>query len=1004
MFSRLEFRSLVKDRYDLLVRIPMTTSKEEKLVGCACSHALVALTELYYGSTSIDCGGRKNYSDSGNKIRWVTDANYIHLGRTEDNGKKTLPPYLQTVRYFPVPLNKSCYQLPVTPNATYLVRLWFVYANYNRKLKFPLFSVSLETRGMLFVFYTDPKQQLWSEQILAGSSDVLSICFIRTPDNDDPFISSIELRRLSPGMYPQVKPGTMLNVILRSDTGYSPTLEKIIRYPQDPFDRLWESDKLVNAVKSRSGNQTSATFNASSNVMISTQNTTNHPPIAVMETAKIAGRQERLDLYVKNPTDGQIPLLIILYFAEIETSNVSESRIFDVLINGHQAIPSLDITHAGVLSNRTRSSIQKEIMSNDSNIDVALRKTSNSTIGPIVNALEQYLVIPTDTETSPTDVQALSAVKRRFELKDWISDPCYQIPWNGIICSDDDSSSVIRVLEINLSGRKLTGKIPLEFGQLTELKKMLNSYPPENYRLLENNELMGGLPDLSNLTNLQILRLQNNNLSGELPNWLTHLKHLKELSLENNNFSGVIPTKLFRPSLNFRIHLYLMNCSIGIPKVKVTIYSGNDYLYNSTIMSSSNHGKVRLVVGLTIGGVLIIAIAIILFIIIVYRKKIRKEEERNKDVNAGECKYLEEHDYSSVTVPNPTKSRAFTPEEMSTATQNFSQKIGQGGFGSVFFGKLEDGREVGVKVLSMFSKQGVREFLNELDLLSRIHHKNLVSLFGYCSESRQLMLVYEYMPGGSLKDHLYGPAADISKLDWKTRLKIVLDAAQGMEYLHVGCTPKIIHRDVKSANILLDKNMTGKLADFGLSKMTIDEGDSHVTTTVKGTAGYLDPEYFTTQMLTEKSDVYSFGVVLLEIICGRQPINVKSPEEEINLLRWVTPYMETDELDPDELAKIIDKRLHSDYDIKSVSQMAKLAIRCVGTDPASRPTISEIITEIREALALHSISAPTRISEEIEIKFEDLHTSTGAMSIEDSSGPKDIDSGGSSYNVPPEER
>eukprot|EP01018_Ginkgo_biloba_P020928 Gb_12304 [translate_table: standard] len=504
-------------------------------------------------------------------------------------------------------------------------------------------------------------------------------------------------------------------------------------------------------------------------------------------------------------------------------------------------------------------------------------------------------------------------------------------------------------------------------------------------RSLENNQLTAGLPDLSNLTNLQILRLQNNNLSGELPNWLTHLKHLKELSLENNNISGVIPTKLFRPSLNFS-------------------YSGNPHLYNRTIMPSSNQGKVRLVVGLTIGCVLIIAIAKILFIIIVHRKRIRKEEEINKDVTAGEFKSLEEHDYSSVMVPNRTKSRAFTPEEMSTATQNFSQKIGQGGFGSVFFGKLEDGKKVGVKVLFIFKKQGVREFLNELDLLSRVHHKNLVSLLGYCNESRQLMLVYEYMPGGSLKDHLYGPTAELSTLDWKTRLKIVLDAAQGMEYLHVGCTPKIIHRDVKSANILLDKNMTGKLADFGLSKMTIDDGDSdHVTTTVKGTAGYLDPEYFRTQMLTKKSDVYSFGVVLLEIICGRQPINVKLPEEEINLVRWVTPCMETDELDPDELAKIIDKRLHSDYDIKSVSQMAKLAMRCVRTGPSSRPTISEIITEIREAITLQS-SAPTRVSEEIEIKFEDFQVSTGAMSIEDSSGPKDIDSADSSYNVPPEER
>lgn len=158
------------------------------------------------------------------------------------------------------------------------------------------------------------------------------------------------------------------------------------------------------------------------------------------------------------------------------------------------------------------------------------------------------------------------------------------------------------------------------------------------------------------------------------------------------------------------------------------------------------------------------------------------------------------------------------------------------------------------------------------------------------------MLIYEHMPGGSLRDHLYGPRAEHSGLIWKRRLKITLDAAQGLEYLHVGCTPKIIHRDIKTANILLDNNLNGKLADFGLSKMTIDEQATHVTTAVKGTFGYVDPEYFVTQMLTEKSDVYSFGVVLLEIICGRQPVDVKLPTEEVNIIRWVTPYvLEMDE-------------------------------------------------------------------------------------------------------------
>lgn len=301
-------------------------------------------------------------------------------------------------------------------------------------------------------------------------------------------------------------------------------------------------------------------------------------------------------------------------------------------------------------------------------------------------------------------------------------------------------------------------------------------------------------------------------------------------------------------------------------------------------------------------------------------------------------------------MPNPTKSRAFTLDEMMAATYNFGNKIGRGGFGFVFFGQLPQGKDVAVKVLSSFSKQGAHEFLNEVDLLSRIHHRNLVSLLGYCNETRELMLIYEHMSGGSLKDQLYGDSAWRFQLNWKERIKIALDAAEGLEYLHVGCTPKIIHRDVKTANILLDSNLNGKLADFGLSRMTVDGEATHVTTDVKGTAGYLDPEYFITHNLTDKSDVYSFGVVLFEIICGRQPIDIKLQEEEVNLIRWVTPYMEMEMNESHgKITEIIDKKLGDNYSLKSITNVAKLAIRCVQDQPSSRPSITEVVGELREA-------------------------------------------------------
>jgi len=187
--------------------------------------------------------------------------------------------------------------------------------------------------------------------------------------------------------------------------------------------------------------------------------------------------------------------------------------------------------------------------------------------------------------------------------------------------------------------------------------------------------------------------------------------------------------------------------------------------------------------------------------------------------------------------------------------------------------------------------------------------------------------------------------------------------------VHVCSSPKIIHRDIKTANILLDSNMNGKLADFGLSRMTMDEEATHVTTAVKGTFGYLDPEYFSTKKLTEKSDVYSFGVVLLEIICGRQPIDLKVAEEEVNIIRWVTPYLLKMDENGSIITEIIDKRLGEDYDMKSITLVAKVAMRCVQADPSSRPSASEVVEQLKQAVKIENKAS---ISEEIVIESGDL--------------------------------
>ncbi|XP_002963451.2 probable LRR receptor-like protein kinase At1g51890 [Selaginella moellendorffii] len=290
----------------------------------------------------------------------------------------------------------------------------------------------------------------------------------------------------------------------------------------------------------------------------------------------------------------------------------------------------------------------------------------------------------------------------------------------------------------------------------------------------------------------------------------------------------------------------------------------------------------------------------------------------------------------------PTQARPFQLLEIKVATESFSRKLGEGGFGPVYHGILPDSHEIAVKVQSYDSKQGANEFFNEVQLLSRAHHRHVVSLVGYCHEANSRMLVYEYLSGGTLERNLH----DISSktlFSWKTRLKIALDAAKGIEYLHCGCNPPIIHRDLKSGNILLTSAMQAKVADFGLSKLV--EG-SRIFTAVKGTSGYVDPEYYETQELTQKSDVYSFGVVLLEIISGREAlIDTPKPRKQLKLSDWARGF-----LLERRIHKIIDPIFDAVYNIESIWKTAELAMFCVEPRAVHRPAMPEVVQELKQAL------------------------------------------------------
>ncbi|CAN4116801.1 unnamed protein product [Withania somnifera] len=283
----------------------------------------------------------------------------------------------------------------------------------------------------------------------------------------------------------------------------------------------------------------------------------------------------------------------------------------------------------------------------------------------------------------------------------------------------------------------------------------------------------------------------------------------------------------------------------------------------------------------------------------------------------------------------------FTYADLATATGGFSQAnlLGQGGFGFVHKGVLTDGSIVAVKSLKSGSGQGEREFQAEVEIISRVHHRHLVSLVGYCIADGQRMLVYEFVPNGTLEHHLHCKGGPV--MDWGLRLKIALGSAKGLAYLHEDCHPRIIHRDIKGANILLDNNYEAMVADFGLAKLT-EDNNTHVSTRVMGTFGYLAPEYASSGKLTEKSDVFSFGVMLLELITGRRPLDTTNKIVEDSLVDWARPLL-TKALEENNCDELVDPRLEGKYNPDELHRMVACAAASVRHSARRRPKMSQIV-------------------------------------------------------------
>ncbi|KAI5555565.1 hypothetical protein BDE02_19G090700 [Populus trichocarpa] len=485
--------------------------------------------------------------------------------------------------------------------------------------------------------------------------------------------------------------------------------------------------------------------------------------------------------------------------------------------------------------------------------------TLRSDLPPILNAFEIFELGPLpDSPTNQTDVDAIMAIKKAYIID--------RVDWQGDPCLPLTTWSGLqcnndnppRIISLNLSSSQLSGNIAVSF---------------------------------LNLTAIQSLDLSNNELTGTVPEAFAQLPDLTILYLSGNKLTGAVPHSLKEKSNSGQLQLSL---------------EGNlDLCKMDTCENKKRSFLVPVIAS-------VVSVSVLLSIItVIWRLK-----RGRLNVSLSSLVGLSRKELSLKS-----KNQPFTYTEIVSITNNFQTIIGEGGFGKVYLGNLKDGRQVAVKLFSQSSRQGYKEFLSEVQLLMIVHHRNLVSLVGYCNEHENMAVVYEYMANGNLKEQLLENSTNM--LNWRERVQIAVDAAQGLEYLHNGCRPPIVHRDLKSSNILLTENLQAKIADFGLSKAFATEGDSHVITNPAGTPGYIDPEFRASGNLNKKSDVYSFGILLCELITGQPPL-IRSHQGHTHILQWVSPLVERGDIQ-----SIIDPRLNGEFNTNCAWKALEIALSCV---------------------------------------------------------------------------
>ncbi|XP_071710957.1 LRR receptor-like serine/threonine-protein kinase FEI 1 [Rutidosis leptorrhynchoides] len=535
----------------------------------------------------------------------------------------------------------------------------------------------------------------------------------------------------------------------------------------------------------------------------------------------------------------------------------------------------------------------------------------------------------------------------RNALSNWVNNDETPCQWTGISCNPSNQ----RVIEINIPYMELGGIISPSIGKLSSLQRLAlhqnrlhGIIPSEISKCVElralylrANYLQGGIPsNIGNLSLLTILDLSSNTLRGAIPSSLGHLIRLKYMNLSTNFFSGEIPN--FGALSKFGNTSYIGNldlCGQQIHKPCKTSLGFPAVLPHAESDEAAvpRHSSRSLKGALFIAFIIALVLALMFFILLLVWMLSKKERAVKKYVDVKK----QVHQETSTQLITFHGDLPYPSSEIIEKLESLDEEhvVGAGGFGTVYRMVMNDCGTFAVKRIERTREGRDQAFEQELEILGSVKHINLVNLRGYCRFPDIKFLIYDYVANGSLENFLH-ECRDDQTLSWTARLKVAYGSARGLAYLHHDCSPKIVHRDIKSSNILLDENLEPCVSDFGLAKLLVDE-EAHVTTVVAGTFGYLAPEYLQSGRATVKSDVYSFGVLLLELVTGKRPTDPAFVKRGLNVVGWLNTLRKENQLED-----VVDKRC-TDADASTVEAVLEIAGRCTDANPDDRPSMQQVL-------------------------------------------------------------